>query len=117
MEPLDYPYLELEGGARSKVFEEQEQPVFDGAIKAMPNPASKWAQLAYQLPEDVEQAQLLVVNTAGQEIERRVLTTNSTKNQTGSLILNTSDWTGGTYFVILSSSGQQIGTTQLVIQR
>lgn len=117
MEPLDYPYLELEGGARSKVFQEQEQPVFDGAIKAMPNPASKWAQLVYQLPKDVEQAQLLVVNTAGQEIERRVLIKNSTKNQIESLILNISAWAGGTYFVVLSSGGQQIGTTQLVIQR
>jgi len=113
---LYYPVLPNKGKKARRYnppTEEVEIPVLNvPKIWGYPNPAINWSDILYDLPDGMQEGTLIVTSTAGQTIETIKITQNS-----GTITLNTSNWSPGIYFAVLFSDKTKSNVYKLVIRK
>lgn len=76
-----------------------------------PNPASMFVNIDYDIPNDVEEASIKIVNMFGIVVKEQGLELGSNHKR-----MNISELSGGIYFYLLSVNGEMVTTKKLIIR-
>jgi hypothetical protein len=109
--PAFYPALP-NWNATEERKEQEQRTVLSPTIWGYPNPAVDWIDVVYELPDEVTKGILEVNAVSGQLIQ----TININQNN-GIITLNSSAWSSGIYFAILSIEGMQSNAYKIVIRK
>lgn len=99
-------------GGKSAAKRGLETTVSANLLQNTPNPFSYATTIAYQLPMDFGQASIEVFDFTGRQVEHFDL-----NNTTGSVELNATNLSNGTYLYTLTIDGQSISSKKLIVQK
>jgi hypothetical protein len=80
-------------------------------LKTYPNPAGNYIYLAYTFPSNITEAQVSIYNIKGE-----VVRTYTIDNNYKELLIDTQEFSNGTYLCQIQSSGRKIASTKFIVQ-
>lgn len=80
-------------------------------LEAYPNPAGNYIKLAYTLPTKIKEAIVSIYN-----IEGKIVKTYTIDNNYKELLIDTQEFSNGTYLCQIQSSGIKIASTKFIVQ-
>ncbi|MFY9150435.1 MAG: T9SS type A sorting domain-containing protein [Prolixibacteraceae bacterium] len=83
----------------------------DTFLNAWPNPASNIVQIAYELPENVKNAQLYLLDPNGRPVKNYMI-----DNHTDNLALNLNDLSAGTYLYFIEYGNKRTEVKKIIVQ-
>ncbi len=81
-------------------------------LKSYPNPAENYIQIAYTFPSNIREAQVSIYN-----IEGEVVRTYTIDNNYKELLIDTQEFSNGTYICQIHSSDLKIASTKFIVQK
>lgn len=81
-------------------------------LQSYPNPAGEFIHLAYTLPANVKEAQVLIYNNEG-----KILKTYTIDNNYKELLIDTREFSNGTYLCHIQSNSDNIAVTKFIVQK
>jgi hypothetical protein len=81
-------------------------------LMVYPNPAADYARINYDFNRSAENISFVVRDVRGREIEHFDSQINS-----GEILINTSDYAAGLYFIDVIKDGRHVGNTKLMVLR
>jgi hypothetical protein len=108
--PGALPCNECANGVIINAASQIEQGNNGGLLNAYPNPAKSSTTIKYQLPDGVNQGDLVFYDLQGKEIKS--FTVDRTFD---SLLVSTNDLAAGTYLYVLRAGGNYVGSKKMII--
>ena len=84
---------------------------FNNYLETYPNPAGNYIKLAYTLPTNIKEAKVSIYNLKGE-----VVRTYTIDNNYKELLIDTQEFSNGTYLCQIQSSGLKIASTKFIVQ-
>ncbi len=81
-------------------------------LKSYPNPAKNYIYLAYTFPPNIREAQVSIYNIQGQLVK-----TYTIDNNYQELLIDTQEFSNGTYLCQIQSSDIKIASTKFIVQK
>ncbi len=84
----------------------------DQYLKSFPNPADDYIKIAYTLPSSIKEAKVEIFSMDGKVVKTCTIDKNFKE-----LLIDTKDFSNGTYFCQINSNGTKISNTKFIVQK